>query len=166
MPAQDMFSGDRYGVVTDPFGHNSSRSQRISRNLSPQKKLFRRVLEGGVRPGSVRLANPASIVLTTSINAHMGMPTSSIYAAFKGALLSLAKFLSGIRVNAVRPTLRSRRRCTTNSGCPRATSWARFPSGPSATPPRSRPTIVFLASDEAPFTVGSQLVVDGGMSTL
>lgn len=24
MPAQDMFWGDRYGVVTDPFGHNWS----------------------------------------------------------------------------------------------------------------------------------------------
>jgi len=27
-------------------------------------------------------------------------------------------------------------------------------------------TIVFFASDEAPFLVGSELVIDGGMSTL
>lgn len=40
-------------------------------------------------------ANPASIVLTTSINSHIGMPNSSIYGASKAALLSLAKTLSG-----------------------------------------------------------------------
>src|SRR5262249_39948328 len=54
-------------------------------------------------------ANPASIVLNTSINAHIGMPNTAIYAASKAALLSMAKTLSGeltgrgIRVNAVSP---------------------------------------------------------------
>jgi NAD(P)-dependent dehydrogenase (short-subunit alcohol dehydrogenase family) len=54
-------------------------------------------------------ANPASIVLNTSINARMGMPTSSVYAATKAGLASLARTLSGeligrgIRVNAVSP---------------------------------------------------------------
>ena len=52
--------------------------------------------------------SPASIVLMTSINSHIGMPNSSVYGATKGALLSLARSLSGelisrgIRVNAVR----------------------------------------------------------------
>ncbi len=55
------------------------------------------------------LANPASIVLNTSINAHIGMPNTSVYALTKAALLSFAKTLSGeligrgIRVNAVSP---------------------------------------------------------------
>ena len=56
------------------------------------------------------LLNPgASIVLNGSINAHIGMPASSIYAASKAALISLAKTLSaellprGIRVNVVSP---------------------------------------------------------------
>ena len=55
------------------------------------------------------LANPASIVLNTSINAHIGMPNSSVYAATKAGLLSLARTLSGellsrgVRVNAVSP---------------------------------------------------------------
>lgn len=30
MPAQDMFWGDRYGVVTDPFGHSWSIATHIS----------------------------------------------------------------------------------------------------------------------------------------
>jgi NAD(P)-dependent dehydrogenase (short-subunit alcohol dehydrogenase family) len=52
-------------------------------------------------------ANPASIILNASVNAHIGMPNTSVYGATKGALLSLARTLSGklisrgIRVNAV-----------------------------------------------------------------
>src|SRR3546814_2363745 len=55
------------------------------------------------------LANPSSIVLNTSINARIGMPNSSVYAASKAGLISLARTLSGeligrgIRVNAVSP---------------------------------------------------------------
>src|SRR6185503_8928937 len=55
------------------------------------------------------LANPASIVLNTSINARIGMPNSSVYAASKAGLISMARTLSGeligrgIRVNAVSP---------------------------------------------------------------
>ena len=40
-------------------------------------------------------ANPAAIVFNTSINAHIGMPASSVYAASKAGLLSLARTLSG-----------------------------------------------------------------------
>lgn len=34
MPPQDMFWGDRYGVVTDPFGHNWSFATRL-KEMSP-----------------------------------------------------------------------------------------------------------------------------------
>src|SRR5215467_12899984 len=54
-------------------------------------------------------ANPASIVLNTSVNAHIGMAGTTVYAASKAALISLTRTLSGellsrgIRVNAVSP---------------------------------------------------------------
>ena len=54
-------------------------------------------------------ARPASVVLNTSISAHVGAERSSVYAATKAAFLSMAKTLSsellgrGIRVNAVSP---------------------------------------------------------------
>jgi NAD(P)-dependent dehydrogenase (short-subunit alcohol dehydrogenase family) len=54
-------------------------------------------------------ANTASIVLNASVNAHIGMPNTSVYGATKAALLSLTRTLSGeliskgIRVNAVSP---------------------------------------------------------------
>ncbi len=55
------------------------------------------------------LNDNASIVLNTSINAHIGMPNSSIYAASKAAVISFARTISaelvgrGIRVNALSP---------------------------------------------------------------
>ncbi len=36
MPAQDMFWGDRYGVVTDPFGHKWAFATHI-KDLTPQE---------------------------------------------------------------------------------------------------------------------------------
>jgi len=118
--------------------------------------------------------NPASIVLMTSINSHIGMPNSSVYGATKGALLSLARTLSGelisrgIRVNAV-------------SGGPIATPLYRklgmgdtelralesqIPAKRLGNPSEIAKAVVFFASDESTFTIGSELIIDGGMSNL
>jgi len=116
-------------------------------------------------------ARPASIVLTTSINSHIGMPTSSVYAASKAALLSLAKTFSGellsrgIRVNAISPgpiatPLHDKH------GMPKDGIVSQVPAGRFGDAGEVARAIVFLASDEAAFTVGSELVIDGGMSTL
>src|ERR1700760_1436248 len=54
-------------------------------------------------------SNPASIVLNGSVNAHIGMPNTTVYAASKAALISLARTISGefigrgIRVNVISP---------------------------------------------------------------
>jgi NAD(P)-dependent dehydrogenase (short-subunit alcohol dehydrogenase family) len=123
-------------------------------------------------------AKPASMVLNTSINAHIGMPNTTIYSASKAALLSLAKTLSGeltgrgIRVNAVSPgpiaTPLHRK-----FGLPEAELKAvgdsilsQIPIGRFGNAAEIAKAVVFLASDEAAFTVGSELVIDGGMSNL
>src|SRR5215218_1887810 len=55
------------------------------------------------------LSEGASVVLNTSVVAHIGLPNSSVYSASKAALLSLVRTLSAdlagrrIRVNAVSP---------------------------------------------------------------
>jgi NAD(P)-dependent dehydrogenase (short-subunit alcohol dehydrogenase family) len=124
------------------------------------------------------LANPASIVLNTSINAHIGMPNSSVYAATKAGLISLARTLSGeligrgIRVNAV-----SSGPISTplygKLGLPEADLKAmaasiqnQIPAGRFGNPLEIAKAVVFLASDESAYTVGSELVIDGGMSNL
>lgn len=120
----------------------------------------------------------AAIVLNTSINAHIGMPNSSVYSLTKGALLTLAKTLSGelvgrgIRVNAVSPgpiatPLYSKLGASeADSKAMTAQIQAQIPVGRFGNPSEVAKTIVFLASDEAAYIVGSELIIDGGMSNL
>lgn len=120
------------------------------------------------------LANPASIVLNTSINAHIGMPYSSIYAASKAGLISLARTLSGellgrgIRVNAVSPgpiaTPLHGKLGMDDKGV--AELVKQIPAGRRGAPNEVVQAVVFLASDAGAFTVGSEFIIDGGMSTL
>ena len=115
-------------------------------------------------------ANPTSIVINGSVNPHIGMPTSSVYAATKAALISLAKTLSGelilrgIRVNAVSAgpimtPLHAGRSEEEKAGFIR-----QIPAGRFGQPGEIANAVVFLASDEAAFTVGAELLIDGGMS--
>jgi NAD(P)-dependent dehydrogenase (short-subunit alcohol dehydrogenase family) len=123
-------------------------------------------------------ANPASIVLNTSVNAHIGMPNTTVYAATKAGLLSLARTLSGeligrgIRVNAVSPgpiTTPLYGKLGLSDADLKTVSKSiegQVPAGRFGTATEIAKTVVFLASDEAAFTVGSELLVDGGMSNL
>lgn len=123
-------------------------------------------------------ANPASIVLNTSVNAHIGMPNTSVYGAGKAALLSLTRTLSGelisrgIRVNAVSPGpvstplygklgLSQADLKTVAESIQNQVPARRF-----AEPAEIANAVVFLASDESPFTVGSELLITGGLGTL
>ncbi|NWJ24059.1 SDR family oxidoreductase [Rhizobium sp. RM] len=124
------------------------------------------------------LSNPASIVLNTSVNAHVGMPTSSVYGASKAALLSMARTLSGeligrgIRINAVSPgpitTPLYGKLGLSEEGTKAMAAGvlAQVPAGRFGTPSEVAKAVVFLASDEASFTVGAELMMDGGMGTL
>jgi len=125
-----------------------------------------------------RLNPGAAIVLNGSINAHIGMPTSSVYAASKAALISLAKTLSsellsrGVRVNVV-----SAGPVTTHlldrMGLPAeqltevaTTILAQIPLKRFGTPDEIASAVLYLASAESAFIVGTELVADGGMSQL
>ncbi|CAD1785820.1 short-chain dehydrogenase [Xanthomonas arboricola pv. juglandis] len=120
------------------------------------------------------LANPASVVLNTSVNVHAGMARSSVYAATKAAFLSMTKTLSsellgrGIRVNAVSPGpvetplydklgVPDAYRAKLNEEIA-----ASIPMGRFGTPEEVAKAVLYLASDESSWTVGSEIVVDGG----
>ncbi len=124
------------------------------------------------------LNDGASIVLNGSVNAHIGMPNSSVYAASKAALISLAKTLSaellpnGVRVNVVSPGP-----VTTplygKLGMDAATLDTvaakirdAVPLGRFATSAEIASTVLHLAARESAFIVGTEIVVDGGMSQL
>lgn len=118
--------------------------------------------------------NPASIVLMTSINSHIGMPNSSVYGASKAALLSLARTLSGelisrgIRINAITggPIATPLYHKLGMGEAELKTLQEQIPARRLGTPSEIARAAVFFAADESAFTVGSELVVDGGMSNL
>ena len=123
-------------------------------------------------------ANPASIVLNASVNVHIGMANTSVYGASKAALLSLTKTLSGelisrgIRVNAVSPgpistALYSKLGFSENDLKTVAASiQSQVPVDRFGKPSEVAHAIVYLASDESAFTVGSELLIDGGIGNL
>ncbi|MDC6129221.1 MULTISPECIES: SDR family oxidoreductase [Burkholderia] len=120
----------------------------------------------------------ASIVLNGSINAHIGMPTSSIYAASKAALISLVKTLSaellprGVRVNVVSPgpvtTPLYDKFGFDAAGLAAASEQirAQVPLGRFGEPAEIASTVLHLAASESAFIVGSEIIADGGMGTL
>jgi NAD(P)-dependent dehydrogenase (short-subunit alcohol dehydrogenase family) len=116
----------------------------------------------------------ASIVINGSINAHIGMPASSVYAASKAAVISLAKTLSaellprGIRVNVVSPGP-IRTPLHTKLGMDETTAaqlQAQIPVGRFGTAEELASTVLHLSASESAFIVGTEIIVDGGMSQL
>ncbi|QDK77530.1 SDR family oxidoreductase [Spirosoma sp. KCTC 42546] len=122
--------------------------------------------------------NGGSIILNTSINAHVGAPGASVYAATKGALLTMAKNLSTeliahqIRVNAISPGpvdtslhsatklgISDQQLIQMNQGIIEAIPLGRF-----GRPEEIAKVALFFASDDSSFVVGAELIVDGGMS--
>lgn len=124
------------------------------------------------------LNNGASIVLNGSINAHIGMPGSSVYAASKAALISLAKTLSaellprGVRVNVVSPGPISTPiygKLGLDAAALEATAaqiQAQIPLGRFGDADELATTILHLSARESAFIVGTEVIVDGGMSQL
>jgi NAD(P)-dependent dehydrogenase (short-subunit alcohol dehydrogenase family) len=125
------------------------------------------------------LLNPgAAIVLNGSINAHIGMPNSSVYAASKAALISLAKTLSsellsrGVRVNVISPgpvetpIYRSLGVPAEQIPAIAASILAQIPLKRFGTPDEIASAVLYLSSAESAFIVGTELVIDGGMSQL
>lgn len=123
-------------------------------------------------------ASPASIILCGSVSVHIGLPQSSVYAASKAGLLSLARTLSGelkdrgIRVNGLSPgptetpALGKLGLEAQADAALRDEIRALVPIGRMGTPLELAKAAVFLASDESTFVVGTELLVDGGVGNL
>jgi NAD(P)-dependent dehydrogenase (short-subunit alcohol dehydrogenase family) len=119
-----------------------------------------------------------SIILNTSVAAHMGMATASVYSATKAALLNLARTLSTellprkIRVNAISPGpiatpiidkagLSDEQTAGFKSSIPNM-----VPLGRMGQPSEIAKVATFFASDDSTFVLGTELIADGGMVTL
>ena len=122
------------------------------------------------------LPSGSAVVLNASINAHKGMPGTTVYGATKAAVISLAKTMPadlagpGIRVNAVSPApvesaLLGRSRMS-EAELKETKDWIqnqvlikRF-----AKPEEIAEAVLYLCSSVSSFVVGSELVLDGGMT--
>jgi NAD(P)-dependent dehydrogenase (short-subunit alcohol dehydrogenase family) len=127
-----------------------------------------------VKAFDTRLRPGASIIFISSINALVGAPGLSAYAASKGALLTLGYSLAlelaerRIRVNTVCPAsvdtlmLRASFDRQPDPAAARARNILRHPLGRLGTPDDVANLVLFLASDESAWITGSVHMIDGG----
>lgn len=121
---------------------------------------------------------PSSIILCGSTSVHIGLPQSSVYAASKAALLSLARTLSGeligqgIRVNGLSPgpvdtpAMKKLGLPAEEEALLRKTIVELVPAGELGSPADIASAAVYLASDESRYMVGTEMLVDGGVANL
>ena len=124
------------------------------------------------------LADGASVVLVSSVANQRGMPGLSVYAAAKAAVRALARGFSaallprGIRVNVLSPGAIDTP-MPTRIGMPPEEAQAfmdgivsQTPVGRIGTPDDMAAAALFLASPEASFVAGAELVADGGFTQI
>lgn len=124
------------------------------------------------------LSPGARIILNGSINAHIGMPNTTVYAASKAALISFAKTMTAeligrkIRVNVVSPgpvetPLYGKLGFDSETLNQVATQiQSQIPLGRFGKSSEIAKVVCFLASEDSEYIVGTELIVDGGMSQL
>lgn len=127
-------------------------------------------------PG-MRTRRQGSIInIASVVSAEMAAPARYAYATTKAAVVGLTKSVArdyiseGVRCNSISPgtvetpSLHERMAATGSIDAARAAFIARQPMGRLGTPEEVASVAVLLASDEATFMTGSNIIIDGGMS--
>jgi NAD(P)-dependent dehydrogenase (short-subunit alcohol dehydrogenase family) len=112
-----------------------------------------------------------SIIIVSSVAGHVGFPGAGVYVASKHAVEGLTKAAaleaakSGVRINAVAPgpieTAMVDR--FTGSSENKAAFASQIPAGRIGEADEVAQTILFLASEKAPYVTGASLAIDGGL---
>ncbi|GIG64327.1 SDR family NAD(P)-dependent oxidoreductase [Phytomonospora endophytica] len=112
----------------------------------------------------------SSIVLNSSWTINRGMSIATVYSATKAAVHNLARTLSadlgprGIRVNSISPGyIATRMAAEAMDDETRAAAAAETVSGRLGTSEEIAGTVAFLASADAAYVNGQDLIVDGGL---
>lgn len=126
--------------------------------------------------GSMQAQGSGAIVNIASVAGHRGQPGNSAYSTSKGAVLNLTRSLAvdygshGIRANSISPALvdtemaRTRLKPGEDWEARARREWIpNYPLGRLGKPEDIASGAVFLASDEASWITGIDLVIDGGL---
>jgi 2-keto-3-deoxy-L-fuconate dehydrogenase len=126
----------------------------------------------------LRAAGRASVVMTCSVAATVGLPERALYSATKGALVALTRAMAadhlaeGIRFNCVNPGTADTPwvgRLLAAADDPvaeRAALEARQPHGRLVAPEEVAAAVAYLVDPASASTTGTELAVDGGMASL
>ena len=126
----------------------------------------------------LRAAGRASIVMTCSVAASVGLPERALYSATKGAIEALTRAMAadhlpeGIRVNCVNPGTADTPwvarllDAADDPAAERAALAARQPHGRLVSPEEVAAAVAYLVDPAASSTTGTALAVDGGMAEL
>jgi 2-keto-3-deoxy-L-fuconate dehydrogenase len=140
-------------------------------NLRSMALTVRAFLPAMLERGDGSIVNIASVVSTV-----MAAPGRFAYATAKAGVIGLTMAVArdyvgqGIRCNAISPgtvespSLHERWAATGDPEAARAAFVARQPMGRLGQAEEIAATVLLLASDEARFMTGSNIVIDGGMS--
>jgi NAD(P)-dependent dehydrogenase (short-subunit alcohol dehydrogenase family) len=124
------------------------------------------------------MSKGSAIVLNASINAHLGMPGTTVYGATKAAVINMAKTLSadllekGIRVNVISPgpitSALLARDGISQEKLQETKDWiqSQVPIKRFGTPEEIAAAVLYLTAPESAFVLGAELIIDGGMATL
>ncbi|HEX8415338.1 MAG TPA: SDR family oxidoreductase [Sphingomicrobium sp.] len=157
------------GSILDGSVADLERSFTI--NVLSMANTIRAFLPGMRARKSGSIVNIASVVSSV-----MAAPNRFAYGTTKAAVIGLTMSVArdyvadGVRCNAISPgtvdspSLGDRMRAGGDEAAARAAFIARQPMGRIGQPREIAEVAVLLASDEAEFMTGSNLVIDGGMS--
>jgi NAD(P)-dependent dehydrogenase (short-subunit alcohol dehydrogenase family) len=171
---------DRFGKVDSLFANAGSTSgvSFPEMELSELESVFE-VNVGGVFLVTREVArhliardSPGSIVITSSIAAHHGLPTAPHYSASKGAATAFARALAvrlarhRIRVNVIAPGWIATEMTDELQGHDRfeASLQSRVPMRRWGSAEDFEGAAVYLASEASSFMTGAELTIDGGYS--
>jgi len=110
-----------------------------------------------------------SVVNVASIAALISLPGQAVYSMTKAGLISITKSFAkeygqqGIRVNAILPGVVETQLASALIEDPGVQKWlSRLPAGRVAQPQEMVAGVLYLVSDQAAYTTGTTLVMDGG----
>ncbi|TNE64907.1 MAG: 3-oxoacyl-ACP reductase FabG [Rhodobacteraceae bacterium] len=135
-------------------------------NLTSTFRLCKGVLRGMMKARWGRIVNISSIVGAT------GNPGQGNYAASKAGMVGMSKSLAyevatrGITVNCVAPGFIATAMTDKLTDDQKSKIDAQIPAGRMGTPEEIAAAVVYLASQEAGYTTGTTLHVNGGMAML